>query len=471
MAEQRGLGELLNDLHRSHQAIHLPLGRLDLAATRALLAALFAEEVSPEFAELIHRETEGNPFFIEEVCRDLVESGQVYWADGRWQRKEIQAIRPPRSVRLAIQSRTDKLPADTQALLQMAAVLGQRFEFRVLAEASELGEEALSNALEPAEKAQLVSEVSPASGGAFRFSHALVPAALREGMTGLQRRKLNRRALAALEKLHSQEYATLAYHADEAGEMESALGYYQRAADRARMLYANEDAIRLYDRALALASEGTAVACDLRLARARVHDLRGDREPQFLDLEAAQAGAERLGDVGRRAEVTLARAQYAEDTSDYEGAVRLAQETQALAEQAAALDLQAQAQMLWGRVLTYTGDLDDARAHLLKASELGRACGQSLTETRSLGNLGVLDYRLGNLDAAEAECVQALDRARTLGERRIEAVVLINLGNTHWAKGNLDQALRDYEASLTLSREMGHRLNEAHALSATSARS
>jgi predicted ATPase len=100
--------EVLLDLDRRNLATRLKLFRLGREGTHDMLAALFAEEVTPEFLEGIYRETEGNPFFIEEVCKALVESGQVYFVDGYWDRPSIEELGIPQSVRLAIQSRVGR---------------------------------------------------------------------------------------------------------------------------------------------------------------------------------------------------------------------------------------------------------------------------------------------------------------------------------------------------------------------------
>ena len=106
----------------------------------------------------MHRETQGNPFFIEEVCKDLVESQQIYWDQGRWERKELTELRVPQNVRTAIQIRLDKLGKETRELLQTAAAIGRRFEYNVLRDVVQSDEEALIDRLEAAREAQIIRE-------------------------------------------------------------------------------------------------------------------------------------------------------------------------------------------------------------------------------------------------------------------------------------------------------------------------
>ena len=103
--------EMLLDLSRERLALHLRLDRLDRGQTEEMLAIMFAEEITPEFRDGIYGETEGNPFFIEEVCKALVESGKLTYQDGRWNRPSMEELGIPHSVRVAILSRVQVLPA------------------------------------------------------------------------------------------------------------------------------------------------------------------------------------------------------------------------------------------------------------------------------------------------------------------------------------------------------------------------
>ncbi|MEE9616058.1 MAG: ABC transporter substrate-binding protein [Anaerolineae bacterium] len=247
--------EVLLDLNRERLATRLKLSRLDREQTEEMLAVLLAEEITPEFLGGIYRETEGNPFFIEEVVKALVESGRLYYEDGRWHRPSMDELGIPQSVRVAIQSRVRVLPTDAQETLRLAAILGREFDFDTLAEASDQEEDALIDALEDAERAQLVEEVSGEGGGTFVFVHALVPATLVGSLRTLQRRRLHRRAAAAIEARRPDDFESLAYHYNQAGDAKEATNYLLKAGDRARRLYACQEAIDHYQRALTFLRE------------------------------------------------------------------------------------------------------------------------------------------------------------------------------------------------------------------------
>jgi tetratricopeptide (TPR) repeat protein len=249
------LNEMLLELNRQRLGTRVKLSRLDVEKTHRLLEAILAEDVSKEFTEVIYRETEGNPFFVEEVCKALVENGVLYFQEGKWRGPDLDEIEIPQSVQVAVEARLAKLDESILDVLRMAATLGREFEFNTLTKASDQTEDDLINALESAEDAQLLDEVSGKAGGVFSFAHALIPAALISGLSGLRRRRLHHQALAAEEELHTDDFATLAHHASEAGDVEKTLEYGEKAGDAAAALYAWEEAQSQYRRAIEAAEE------------------------------------------------------------------------------------------------------------------------------------------------------------------------------------------------------------------------
>ena len=245
------LKDLLLDLNRERLAAHLSLAPLDRAGTADLLAEMFSREVAPEFLAGVYTETEGNPFFIEEVCKSLIETGQIAYRDGRWHYPRMDQVKIPQTVRAAIQARLGQLPELAQDVLRMAAILGREFEFHTLLQATRLDEEALIRALESALKAQIILEIpsNPGAAARFKFVHVLIPTTLREGIIQIRRQRLHLQAAQAIEAVRPDDYEALAYQFSAAGELGRAGGYDRRAGDRARQA-APAEAARFYRAAL-----------------------------------------------------------------------------------------------------------------------------------------------------------------------------------------------------------------------------
>lgn len=253
------LSAVLLDLNRERVATRVKLGRLSFDQTREMLEGMLNGRVGRRLVQGIYRETEGNPFFVEEVCKALIEDGELVQEGGHWHsRSEIGKLHIPQSVRQAIQARLARLPESAQEVLRIAAILGREFDFGTLRAACDVDEDALVSALEAAERAQLIEELPsgrpadrPGTGEVkFAFGHALIPTTLREGISGLRRQRLHRRAAEAIKSLRPEDYESLAYQYALGGDEERARSYYVQAGDRAARIPAMVDAARNYRAAL-----------------------------------------------------------------------------------------------------------------------------------------------------------------------------------------------------------------------------
>lgn len=309
--ETHPLTPILLDLNRERLAEGIRLARFTPDQTRALLAALLstAGGISPEFLESVYRETEGNPFFTEEVCKGLVEQGKLYEAGGTWRRADMQTIVIPSSVRGAILARVERLPAPAQNVLRLAAILGREFDFETLHRASEEDEETLITALERAARAQLIGETTRGKRIVYTFAHALIPFALRESLSGLRRQRLHRRVGTAVETQRPHDFEALAYHFAAAGEREKAIHFLQQAAERATASYAYDTAIDHLQSALDLLDTGKQNEIRLALleALADVYRLRGERAEAITLYQEALRLWEELADGDKWTAVRLHR--------------------------------------------------------------------------------------------------------------------------------------------------------------------
>ncbi len=285
------LAAALVEWNRDRLAVRIPLGRLGREETAGLLAALFgAEQVTDEFVEVIYRETEGNPFFVEEVVKALVEQGQIYRQEGRWQRLEIGELSIPQSVKEAIGRRLSRLGEDCLEVLYAAAPLGKSFSFRELAAVTGSGEDPLLDALDEALGAQILR----AGGGeTFAFTHDKIREVLYAELNPVRRRRTHQRIGEALERLYAAEprahVVDLAYHFLESGDQARALRYLRLAGEEASRVYAHDEALEHYAQAgelaqvLGLPDEELAI----HQAMAGAYELRGPMEQAIAHYEQA----------------------------------------------------------------------------------------------------------------------------------------------------------------------------------------
>jgi tetratricopeptide (TPR) repeat protein len=252
------LASALVEWNRERLATRIPLGRLSTEDTAVLLATLFEQEsVSSDFVDAMYHETEGNPFFLEEVVKALIDQGQIYRGDGEWQRLEVTELTIPQSVKEAIGRRLNRLSASCTEVLHTAAALGKTFAFPELAAivaASDAGEgggeEKLLDALDEADGAQLIRA---GRGESFTFTHDKIREVLYEELNPIRRRRLHLRIGETFESLYASvrevHVEDLAFHFTQAGDLERGLTYSQQAAEAAERLYAHDEALELYEHA------------------------------------------------------------------------------------------------------------------------------------------------------------------------------------------------------------------------------
>ena len=245
--------------------------------------------VSKDFLDTIFALTEGNPFFIEEILKALTAGGEISYADGIWDRKEIDLLHIPRTVQDAVQRRTQQLDERTLQALTLASVMGRRFDFRLLQELLEVDEADLMAMLKQLIAAQLVVEET---ADHFAFRHALTREAIYTTLLLRERQTLHRQVAEATERLYAASIhphlAELSYHYYTAGEWEKALHYSQQAGERARRLYSQREAIVYYSRALVAARHlSIVVETELLSARGHAYRILGDFRSAQDDFEQA----------------------------------------------------------------------------------------------------------------------------------------------------------------------------------------
>jgi tetratricopeptide (TPR) repeat protein len=297
LREARPFNEMLQELNRQRIGARLKLNRLDKENTQDMLAAIFNEEIAPEFLEGIYHETDGNPFFIEELCRALIESGEMYFEDGKWHRPEDMAdMQIPQGIQVAVESRLNKLPEDVQETLRLAAVLGREFDCEVLIQASDQNEDAIIDAIEIADQAQMVQEGHLDT--LYEFVHALIPQAIRENTHRLRRRKMHNKVALAYETIKPENYEALAFHHSEAGNDDKALEFFSLAGESAASVHANMEVIEHYSSAISLANQqpvNAEVQIELHRGRGQAYEIMGMFDEALLDLEKVLESARDAG--------------------------------------------------------------------------------------------------------------------------------------------------------------------------------
>ena len=264
----------------------------DEEAARIVEATL--DWIPDELRDRIVARAGGNPFFIEESLRSLVESGAAEKdASGEWHlRERPAALEVPATLHAVVASRIDRLPPTARECIQLAAVIGQRFGDRVLREA---GGDRIADAVDQLIAADLVLEAVPGERreGRYRFKHAVVQEVAYNTLLVRRRIELHRRVAAAYEAVLGEElkefYPALAHHYLIGEVPEKAAEYSWKSAQRATAIHAYIEALRFAEQALELYEKIQRIdaAVEALYLIARVRRYRGESDAALSAYERA----------------------------------------------------------------------------------------------------------------------------------------------------------------------------------------
>jgi DNA-binding NarL/FixJ family response regulator len=420
------LSGTLGELAKQPSFQRLKLGGLSLAETGRFIASATGQAPPADLLARVHGQTEGNPLFVAEMVRFLVQEGVLGPDGGAGARGTRRASnRIPEGIREAIGTRLNRLSAACNALLANAAVIGRRFSARILERLpDDPGEDARSAALDEAVAAKVIE--SQAEPGEYQFSHALIRETLYDEIPATRRSRLHLRIGAVLEALHRDDPAAvlsaLAHHycaALPGGDATKAVECARRAAEQADKLFAYEEAARHY-----------------RLA---VQALEGAGESrQRLQLIIA------LGNAQTKAGENLEAAELLQEAAKSARSLGLAEE---LARAACAYE-----EARWRPGLP-----GQAAARLLREALAGLGEGDNPLKAEVLSSLTRALIFSGELEQAMAAHAQAVAMARRLGDTTALYTALISVLSARWQPELFETRLATTLEALRLAQQAGDR--------------
>ena len=305
----------IEHLSRLQAVSRINLKRLSAAEVAGMLRALAGQEPPERLVQLVYSETEGVPFFVEEVYRHLAEERRLTDAAGKWLHQvEIGEIEVPETIRLVLGRRIDRIGETAQRVLTTAACIGRTFTFEFLAALAEEKEDDLLDALDEAEQARLLV-AQEGRDPRFVFAHEQIRQTLLGRLSFVRRQRLHRRVADTLERVHvghlEEHLSDLAYHLVQAGARERAAEYLHQAGTAAAARLATPEALAFFARAAELAGPGPARRAALRtrgellLGLFRGHEATVDLENAMREAAEQNATAEEM-----EALLRLGRAYY-----------------------------------------------------------------------------------------------------------------------------------------------------------------
>ncbi len=415
-----GFGPALAGLRHERLLRQLDIQGLPEREAQRLVSLRVGRPPSAEFSRALYQETEGNPFFIEEIVRHLTDAGIEAHTAGA---HELHEIGLPDDVREVISRRLDRLSEDAVETMRVASVIGRDFGALLLERVLGLDEERFLGSLEESLNAKLVAE-HPSIPDRYSFAHALIRETLYGSMSSERRARLHRRVGLALEgddsEAHTNELALHFTRAAQAQDAERAIRYAVQAGEQAAAMLAHDQAAEHYENALSVlqrfAPGERRRRCQLLLELGEARVRSGERPRAFGVFREAATLAAEFGDSD-----SLARAAI--------GASR--------------------------RFVQPPGIVDDELIALLQQALDQTPSEPSVTRVRLLSCLSAALYFSERRQEMRRLSAEATVIAAELGDLRGLALAAAARRRAYWGPGHLERRLADSTQLLRTAREAG----------------
>ncbi len=460
----------------------LTLQPLDGGASTTLVYNLLnVPGITAAFKDKILARAEGNPFYVEEIIRSLIDTAVLVYTDGIWSLsrgpEDLENIRIPDTVQAVIASRLDKLTQDVRDVLQMAAVVGRNFRTPILEQLCTLDSLMLSVHLATLQEYEYIIGRKEDREEEYSFRHPLLQEVAYSGLLLKRRRELHRKTGELIEMIYRDRpddfTDILAYQYSNSDHPAKAFEWLMKAGLKARARYANDEAVKYFDRLVALAQNEP--GHDIILAGAYeglgdIHSLTADYG-KALECYTAMLG--RTVDPAGRRRAQRRMAEVHLDQNRYDDALRIVVEVKAglTTPSNAEMAEQAELHILTSRVLREKGDpkraLDEGRQALKIAEELtphsGTGQGDSLVDrnrldqikTAGFGSLAASAYEISDFPLALEYYSKSLEIAEKLGDKMAVGRISTSLGSVYSSMGEITKSHDFYKRAQDAAGKIG----------------
>jgi predicted ATPase/class 3 adenylate cyclase len=442
-----------------------------------------APEIPPEIHEIIVSRAEGNPFYVEEVIKMLIDDGVILPGEDRWrvQKDKFIAGKIPATLTGVLQARLDGLPLQERKLLDRASVAGRVFWNDLLTRMKETPEAQEGNLqaeikvvlgkLQGRELVYQHEQSTFSSTPEYVFKHAVLRDVTYERLLKRLRRNYHLQVAGWLSE-HSgdrgEEYAgRIGEHYERGGNLDQAIEWYYKAGKQAQQTFAPEMAKEYYQKALAISEDLSELTEELRALRIELYfglgqvlDWLGQYTEAIGVYRRLVRAAEDLDNLVMQARawhgISEVQMHRGEARSSIESAMKeekVARSAGADLELTKALWMQA-----WGAFRL--GEMETAFSLAEQVSKLSKQIEDQSQLGQSLNLLGILEWASGHFPKATEYYQQALDIFRALGNRRRIMLTVNNLGVLSQARGDYEEAYRQYQEAFDSAHEIGNRDGE-----------
>ncbi len=413
--------------------------------TRKMMESIMGS-VPPGALRYVYRQSGGNPFFIEELLRDLERNRKLYWDGQKWilNRKLDDII--PSTIDETIKRKIEFLDRDLRKFIEIAAAYGQEFNVDIIALASQRN---VGQMLDAFDELQYLGFIKSRGSDRYFFSEDIVRQIVYRNISRSNLINYHRQIGEAIETIHTRSvpnyYEELANHFTIANISDKALYYSRMAGQKAKHNYAHDHAIKYFENALKFEDRIEKIF-ELKLELIDTYTLTGDYRKAIEQLEACIKINPNAHQVYQK------YGKVCENTGDYKKSL-------ALYETGEKLTIGTEA------VYSFQSDIAWLYTRMGKYREAEKKCEMILKYRKRLNRqtlgdvyiiVGVINLRLGKLDKAEQEFQKALKIRTTSGDKKRIAACYLDIGISYADRFKFKMAKQNYEKALAIYQEIGY---------------
>ncbi len=495
VSDDHHLSKMMHRFEKESNLRKIKLKPLTKEATKETMTGILGtEDVPARFVEKIHKKTEGNPLFIKECVRQLQEEGILDVEKGRYPERSDE-VSMSEMVYNVIERRVKRLDDKTVKVIEIGSVIGETIPFDLLAETADMDEIDLLDHVDMLIGNQLWDETPDEEK--FHFSHELIRDTVYKNIKRLKKKLLHKRVANNIEELYEYElekwYTDLGRNHELAENHSQALDYYLKAGEKAEKVFANEDAVDSYEKALALSDNIDDTEIDQleiieKIAKAqtllgnydktrnylnRALDLISDKKEKQRVLRKISKTYHLQGKWDEAFEYIDKGLSCVEEENVetckllslkgwgyvqrglYEEGEEIFEKERKIAESLDSKEEMGQVYHDLGTTALRKGDIDEGIEMLEKAVEIRKDIDDKLELQKSLNNLGIAYSDKGDHEKAEENYKKSFELCEDIGDKSGISASLNNLGTIQNKKGELDKAIQTFKESLKMSEMIG----------------
>lgn len=487
VSEDHHLVETMYELQRKNNFEKMSLNPLSDAYIGEMIKGIFMkEEVPDDFINMVYEKTRGNPLFIKESINQMIEDDLIDLDQNRFPKKSDH-IRISKIIDNVIERRVERLDRRTKKVIEVGSVIGGEIPFDLLSQTLEKNEMELLDDIDILINDRLWEE--RINKGTFTFSHDLIEEVVYKKIKGLKKRSLHKKVAKNIEDIYENEieewYSNLGRHYERGDEFLKASDYYVKAGEKAESIFANEDAVEMYEKALDAIEkieENKTKKIDVMKKIARAYSLRGEfkKSREFLNkvLQITEDEKEeqemyskiaktyhQQGDWDKSLEyVDKGLSVYDEENietcellslksfsyqkkGDYEKARDICEKEKKVAEKVGGDEELSQVYHDLGATLMRTGELEESVSNLKKAMKIREKSDDLLNLYKSMNNIAIVYMNKGDYQKSKEYFEKSLEIARKHNFNSEMGGILNNTAYLYSLIGKLDEAIELHKES------------------------